>query len=68
MEMDGEGLYNITDGKDRSTGKMQLHVANSQYRGLQMSVIRLSYTQKTRWKFCGITAVLLILKIAFVAL
>lgn len=51
MEMEGEGLYNINDGEDRSTGKMQLHVANSQYGGLQMSVIRLSYTQKSGGNF-----------------
>lgn len=49
--MDGEGLYNISDGEDRSTGKMQLHVANSQYQGLQMSVIRLSYIQKSGGNF-----------------
>lgn len=30
MEMEGEGLYNINDGEDRSTGKMQLHVASTE--------------------------------------
>lgn len=40
METDGERLYIIIDGEDRSgcqQDKMQLHVANFQYPGFQMN-------------------------------